>query len=67
MLYFGKTSYKDFLFAQREILRIVVAPNEAFRLIIIHYMFKYSFVIKTSFLKSLRNQKRRLKARFLQN
>ena len=39
----------------------VGAPNESLRLII-YYMFKYSFRIKTSLLESLRNQKTSLKA-----
>ena len=36
------------------------APNESLRLIIIYYMFKYIFGIKTTFLESLRSQKKAL-------
>ena len=64
---FRKTSYKDLDFARSELIRLVGAPNESLRLIIIYYMFKYSFRIKTSLLESIRIQKTRLKARFRQN
>ena len=59
----GKTSYKDLVFARSVLIRLVGAPNESVRLIIIYYMFKVSFRIKTSFLESLRSRKPRLKAR----
>ena len=36
----GKTSYNDFVLARGEFLRLVGAPNESLRLIIIYYMFK---------------------------
>ena len=49
MLDLGKTSYKDLVFARSVLIRLVRAPNESLRLIIIYYMFKYSFRIKTSF------------------
>ena len=49
-LYFGKTSYKDLLFAQNDFLRLVGAPNESLILIIMYYLFKYSFGIKTTLL-----------------
>ena len=45
-----------------EFLRHIGAPNESLRLIIIYSMFKYTFGIKTTLLKSLRNQKTPLKA-----
>ena len=48
--YFGKTSYNDLVFARNEFLRLSGAPNESLILIIIYYMFKYSFGIKTTFL-----------------
>ena len=44
-LYFGKTSYKNLVIARNEFFRIVGAPNESLILIIIYYMFKYSFGI----------------------
>ena len=53
MLYFGKTSYKGFVFAQSNILRLVKAPNDSFKLIIIYFKFKYSFGIKITFPESL--------------
>ena len=53
MLDFGKTSYEDLVFVRSDFIRLVGAPNESLRLIIIYYMFKYSFRIKTSFLESL--------------
>ena len=64
MLDLGKTSYKDLVFARSDLTRLVGPPNESLRLIIIYYVFKYSFRIKTSLLESLRRQKTRLKARF---
>ena len=42
----GKTCNNDFVSARSAFLRLVGAPNEFQRLIIIHYMFKYSFRIK---------------------
>ena len=44
-------------FARAEFLRLVGAPNESLTLIIIYYMFKYTFRIKTTLLESLHNQK----------
>ena len=64
MLDFGKTSYNDFVLARSEFLRHIGALNESLRLIIIYYMCKYSFGIKTTLLESLRCQKSPLKARF---
>ena len=48
MLYFGKTSYKDLVFARNDFLRLVVAPNEFLILIKIYNMLKYSSGIKTA-------------------
>ena len=59
MLYFGKTSYKDLVIARNEFFRLVGAPNEFLILIIIYYMFKYSFRIQTTLLESLRRQKKK--------
>ena len=58
MLEFGKTSYKDLVFARGEFLRFFLDPNESLRLIIIDYMFKYMFGNKTSLLESHRSQKK---------
>ena len=63
----GETSYKDLVFVRSDLIRIVGAPNESLRLVIIYYMFKYSFRIKTTLLESLRSQKSILKAIFWQN
>ena len=63
----GKTNYKDLVFVRSDLIRIYGVPNESLRLVIIHFTFKYSFRIKTSFLESLRSQKTRLKDRFRQN
>ena len=60
-LYFDKTSYKDFDSAQSTFLRLVEAPTESVILIIIYYMFKYSFGTKTTLLELLRSQKSTLK------
>ena len=49
---FGKTSYNHFVLARNEFLRLVGAPNEFLRLIIIYYMVKYLFVIKTTLLEA---------------
>ena len=64
---FGKTSYNHFVLARNEILRLVGAPNKFLRHIIIYYMFKYLFGIKTALLESNRSKKTYLKARFRQN
>ena len=53
MLYFGKTSYKDLVFARNKFLKLVRAPNVILILIIIYYMFNYSVGIKTTWLESL--------------
>ena len=49
---FGKTSYNHFVLARTEFLMLVGAPNEFLRLIIINYMVKYLFVIKTTLLEA---------------
>ena len=67
MLDFGKTSYTDFVLARNEFLRPVGAPTESQGIIMIYYMYGYTFGIKTTFLESLRSQKSLLKARFWQN
>ena len=67
MLDFDKTSYTDFVFGRNEFLRLVGAPNESLILIILYYIFEYTFVIKTTLLESLRRQKSPLKAQLRQN
>ena len=67
MFDFDKTSYKHFVFAEGEFLRLVGAPNESLRLSIIYYMFEYTFGIKTTLHELLRNQKTNFMARFHQN
>ena len=67
MLDFGKTSYTDFVLARNEFLRPVGAPTESLGIIIIYYMFGFTFGIKITLLESLRSQKSPLKARFWQN
>ena len=68
MLDFGKTTYKDLVFARGAFLRFIGAPNESLRLIIIYYLFKYSFRVKISLVESLGTKKKtRLKARLRQN
>ena len=39
--------------------RLVGAPNESLIIIIIYYMFKYSFGIQTTLIESLRRQKKK--------
>ncbi|MDD0213339.1 hypothetical protein PSY81_23315, partial [Shigella flexneri] len=63
----AKASYQDLVFARNDFLRLVGAPNESLILIIIYYMFKYSFGIKTTLLESLHSQNTHLRARFRQN
>ena len=60
-MFFGKTCFKDLVFARNEFLRLVEAPNEPLIVIIIYYIFKYSVEIKTTLLESLRSQKTILK------
>ena len=66
-LYFGKTSWKDLVFARNEFLRLLGAPNQSLIHIIIYYMFKYSVGIKTTLIESLRSKKSILKSIFRQN
>ena len=66
--YFGKTSYKDFVFAQNEFLKLFGDLNQSLILIIIYYMFKYSVGMKTTLLESTSEQRKSiLKAIFRQN
>ena len=67
MLDFGKTSCNDFVLARSEFLKLVGAPNESLKLIIINNISKYTFGIKATLLESLRSQKSPLKARFGSN
>ena len=48
------------------LIRLVGAPNESLRLIIIYYLFKYSFGNTTTLLGSLRSQNTHFRARFRQ-
>ena len=57
MLDFGKTTCNDIVLVLTEFLRHIGAPNESLRLIIIYYMFKYTFGTKITLLESLQNQK----------
>ena len=41
-----KPDYKHLIIAGSEFLKLVGPPNESLRLIIIYYIFKYTFVIK---------------------
>ena len=61
MLDFGKTSYTDFVLARNAFLRLLGAPTESQGIIIIYYMYGYTFGIKTTFLESLRRQKKPFK------
>ena len=54
---FGKTSYKDLVFARGEFLRFFGSQNESLRLNIIYYIFKYTFGNKTTLLDSHGSQK----------
>ena len=54
---FVKTSYNDFVLARSEFLWLLGATNEPIGLIIVYYMFKYSFRIKITLPESLRSQK----------
>ena len=60
-LYFGKTSYNDLVFARNEFLRIVGPPNESLILIVIYYMFKYSFGEINNFARVTSEPKRPVK------
>ena len=52
-----KTTYSVFVLARSEFLRYIAVVNESLRLIILYYMLKYTFSIKTTLLESLRDQK----------
>ena len=54
---FGKTSYEDLVFAIGEFLWLFGVQNESLGTLLIYYMFKYLFGIKTTLLESLRSQK----------
>ena len=45
------------LFYAKWVLTLLGAPNEFLRVIIIHYTFKYSFMIKITLLGILRSQR----------
>ena len=59
--------HKDLVFARNDFFGLVRAPNESLRLIIIYYMFKYTFGNKKTLVESHRSQKGPLIARFRQN
>ena len=67
MLDFGKISYNEFVLAESEFLRVDEAPNKFLILVILYYMFKYTFGIPTTLLDSLRSQKSLLMVQFRQN
>ena len=67
IIFFGKTSFKDFVFAKSDILRLVGAPNEFCRFLIIYYLFKYSFGIKTTLPEPLWSKKNPFKGYIRQN
>ena len=64
---YGKTSYKDLVYARGEFLMFFGALNVFLRLIMIYDQFKYSFRIKTILLELHRSQKSPLMAWFRQN
>ena len=57
MLDLGKTTYKHLVFPWNDFLRLGGAQNESLRLILIYYMFEYTFGIKRTLLDSIRNPK----------
>ena len=63
----GKTTYNGFVLTRNVFLTLFGGPNNFLGLIIIHYMFKYSFRIKRISLDTLRSQISPLKARFRLN
>ena len=63
----GRSGYKHLVLARNVFLKVVRAPNVPIRLIIINYMFKYTFGMRKMSLKSLWNQKSPAKGRFWQN
>ena len=54
----GQTNYKHLVISRSEFFKLVRALNESLRLIILYFMFEYTFVIKTTLLESLRRQKK---------
>ena len=66
MLDLDETSYKDLVFVRSDLIRLVGAPKESLRVIIIYYSFKYSFRITIIFLKSFRSKNTHFRARFRQ-
>ena len=60
MLDLVKTHCKHLDLARSEFLRFVKAPNESLRLIIIYYMFKYTFGGKNNFPRVPSEQKKTL-------
>ena len=52
---FRDNLYKDLGLARSDFFKVYGAPNESLRLIILNYMFKFTFGIKTNSLESLRN------------
>ena len=61
---FRQTCYKDLVFARGKLLSVVGAQNESLRIILMYYMFKYLFGIRTTLLESLRSQNTQHRARF---
>ena len=59
-----KTRFNDSVLPQNDFLRLVGAPNESIRLILIYYMFKYSFGIRTVLPESVRIKQSPLKVGF---
>ena len=54
--------HNNFAFVRSDLVRLVGAPNDSLRVIIIYYSFKYSFRIKISLLEPLRSQKNLFKS-----
>ena len=44
-----KTDYKNLVIARSEFLKLVGAPNESLRLMIIYYIFKFIFFYQNNF------------------
>ena len=63
---FRHTNYKDLVFARGEFLSVVGAQNESLRIILMYYLFKYLFEIKTTLLESLQSQNTQFRDRFRQ-
>ena len=54
-----KTNYTHLVIARSEFLKQVGAPNETLRVVVIYFMFKYTFMIKATLLESLRSKKKK--------